>query len=63
MPFPSCGEFGEVVGGADQRPLAGDFLDATQKELTKAASCFDLAEHGLDDVLAQPIAAAVTALS
>jgi hypothetical protein len=27
FPF-SCGELCEVVGGADQRPFAGDLLDA-----------------------------------
>src|SRR6185295_3160184 len=32
-------ELGEVVGGADQRPLGPHFLDAAQQELAVALIC------------------------
>src|SRR5689334_25116871 len=51
-------ELCEVVGGADERPFLADLVDAAQQELAKAPGLLDLAEHGFDDLLAQPIAAA-----
>src|ERR1022692_4482755 len=38
-----------VVGKADQRPLALDFSQAAQEKLAKPASLFDLAEDRLHD--------------
>ena len=52
------GELGQVVGGADHRPFACDLLTAAQQELTEAPGLLDLAEHRLDGLLAQAVAAA-----
>ena len=52
------GELGQVVGGADHRPFACDLLAAAQQELTEAPGLLDLAEHRLDGLLAQAVAAA-----
>jgi len=46
------------MGGADDRPLASDLIEASQQQLPEASGVLDLTEHGLDDLLAQPIAAA-----
>ena len=53
-----AGEFGEVVRGADQRPLGLHFFEAAQKELPEPSCLFDLTEDRLDDLLAQPVTAA-----
>ena len=45
----------EIVGQADQGPLAGDFLQATQQKLADATHALDLAEDRLDDVLARRV--------
>src|SRR5574338_1359629 len=50
------GQFQQVVGTADETPLTGDLRQAPQQELSEAASLFDLAKHGFDHLLAQPIA-------
>lgn len=47
------------VGGADQRPFCLHLLDPAQQELTEVSCLLDLAEHRLDHLLAQPIAAAI----
>ncbi len=46
------------MDGADQRPFASDVFEAAQEKLSKAAGLLDLTEHGLDNLLAQSIAAA-----
>src|SRR5579863_9964346 len=58
----SCGvgQLQEVVDGADHRPFASDLVEAPQQELPEASGMFDLPEHRLDDLFAQPIAAAAT---
>jgi len=50
--------FEQVVEGADHRPLGCDLVEAAQMELAEASGMFDLAEHGLDDLLSQAVAAA-----
>jgi hypothetical protein len=42
-----------VVGGADDRPLAAYFLKAAQQELAETARLFDLPEHWLGQLLKQ----------
>src|SRR5829696_1397647 len=56
----SCGscELGEIVGGADQRPFGLHFVDAAQQELPEPPCLLDLSEYRLDDLLAEPVAAA-----
>ena len=49
------------MDGADDGPLGAHALDAAQQELTEAASLFDLPEHRLGQLLAQPIGAGVAA--
>src|ERR1700739_4467586 len=48
----------EVVDGADQRPFASDLVEAPQQELPEASGMFDLPEHRLNDLFAQPVSAA-----
>src|SRR5579863_8001564 len=48
----------EVVDGADHRPFASDLVEAPQQELPKASGMFDLPEHRLNNLFAQPVAAA-----
>ena len=55
------GQFGQVVGGADQGPFEPHLVQAAEQELAKASGLFDLAEHRLDDLFPQSIAAAETA--
>jgi Transposase domain (DUF772) len=47
------------VGGADQRPFAVHFVDATQQELPEASGLLDLSEDRFDDLFSEAIAAAV----
>src|ERR1700681_2581916 len=51
-------EFEQIVDDADHRPLRSDLVEAAQEELAEASGMFDLAEHGLDDLLSQAVAAA-----
>src|ERR1700682_2343616 len=51
-------ELEQIVDGADHRPLRSDLVEAAQEELAEASGMFDLAEHGLDDLLSQTVAAA-----
>jgi hypothetical protein len=48
-------------GGADDGPLAVYLLEAAQQELAETARLFDLPEHRLRELLAQPVAARVYA--
>src|ERR1700756_4451528 len=48
----------EVVDRADHRPFASDLVEAPQQELPEASGMFDMPEHRLDDLFAQPVAAA-----
>ena len=43
--------------------LVANPVDAAEQELPEVTSSLDLTEDGLDDMLAQPVAAAVTTLS
>src|SRR5215207_11139337 len=51
-------QLGQVMGGADQRPLGLDPVEPAQEELAEAAGVLDLADHRLDGLLAQPVARA-----
>ena len=42
-------QFEKIVGSADQLPLAGDFVEASQSEPANAAPFFDLSKDGFDD--------------
>ena len=55
---PGGEQLGQVVAGADERPLGLDLDEAAQEELAKAAGVLDLADHRLDRLLAQAIARA-----
>src|ERR1700751_5979277 len=48
----------EVMDSADHRPFASDLVEAPQQELPEASGMFDLPEHRLNDLFAQPVAAA-----
>src|ERR1700756_2621001 len=48
----------EVVDRADHRPFASALVEAPQQELPEASGMFDLPEHRLNDLFAQPVAAA-----
>jgi hypothetical protein len=50
---PPLGELEEVVGGANDCPFGAD-VEAAQQELAEAARLFDLPEHRLGQLLAQP---------
>src|SRR5277367_2267287 len=56
--FHRFGQLQQVVNRADQAPFALRLVKATQHELPEPSSLFDLAEHRLNDRLAQPIPAA-----
>jgi hypothetical protein len=51
------------VGGADHRPFGPHFLDPPQQELAELSRLFDLSEHRLDHLLAQPVTAAMAGTS
>jgi hypothetical protein len=51
------------VGGADQRPFVFLLLEAAEEELPEPSCALDLPEDGLDDLLAQSIAAALAGAS
>ena len=55
--FPEYGHAFQIPREANQRPFARDFLQATQRELTKAQHGLDDAEHRFDSLLAQGIPA------
>ncbi len=60
--FGSCcggvSELGEVVNEADESPFEANLVEPAQAELPEAARLFDLSEHRLDHLLAQPVSAA-----
>src|ERR1700730_2772648 len=58
---PPLGQLEEVVDGADDGPLGAYFFEAAQQELTETAGLFDLSEHRLGQLLAQPVGARVPA--
>jgi hypothetical protein len=49
------------VDGADDGPLGAHFFEAAQQELAETAGLFDLSEHRLGQLLAQPVRARVPA--
>ena len=49
------------MDGADDGPLGAHFFEAAQQELTETAGLFDLSEHRLGQLLAQPVGARVPA--
>jgi hypothetical protein len=49
------------LGSADDGPLGTHLVDAAQQELAEAACLFDLPEHRLGQLLAQPVGARVPA--
>lgn len=53
----------QVVGGADQALLSARLIKAPQQHLPERATVFDLADHRLDDDLAQAVTAAPTAVA
>ena len=55
------GEFEKIVGGADKSPLGAHVFEAAQQELAESARLFDLSEHRLGQLLAQPVGAGVSA--
>jgi hypothetical protein len=48
------------VGGADKSPLGAHLFEAAQQELAESARLFDLSEHRLGQLLAQPVGAGVS---
>src|ERR1700692_5114728 len=59
--IPPLGQLEEVVGGTDDGPLGAHFFEAAQQELAETAGLFDLSEHRLGQLLAQPVGARVAA--
>jgi hypothetical protein len=57
------GEFEKIVGGADECPLGAHLLEAARQELAESARLFDLAEHRLGELFAQPVGAGVSSRS
>jgi hypothetical protein len=55
------GELQKIVGGADNRPVGAHLLESAQQKLAEAAALFNLPEHRLGELLAQPVRAFVTA--
>src|SRR6202048_4816461 len=51
----------KIMDGADDAPLAAPVLVPAQRKRTEAGSLFDLPEHRLGQLLAQPIGAGVAA--
>ena len=49
------------MGGADHGPLGAYHLETAQQELAEATGLFDLPEHRLGKLLAQPVGTFVTA--
>ena len=47
----------KIVSGADDGPLGAHLVDAAHQELSEAARLFDLPEHRLGQLLAQPVGA------
>ena len=58
---PTVSELEKIVGGADKSPLGAHFFEAAQQELAEAARLFDLSEHRLGQLFAQPVGAGVSA--
>src|SRR6202051_1583193 len=59
--IPPLGQLEEVVDGADDSPLGAHFFEAAQQELAETTGLFDLSEHRLGQLLAQPGGAPVPA--
>ena len=47
------------MDSADDGPLGAHFFEAAQQELAETARLFDLSEHRLGQLLAQPVGARV----
>ena len=58
---PTVGELEKIVGSADKSPLGAHLFEAAQQELAESARLFDLSEHRLGQLLAQPVGAGVSA--
>src|SRR6516225_3441376 len=58
---PPVGEFEKIVGGADKSPLGAHLFEAAQQELAESTRLFDLSEHRLGQLFAQPVGAGVSA--
>jgi hypothetical protein len=56
---PTVGELEKIVGSADKSPLGAQLFEAVQQELAESARLFDLSEHWLGQLLAQPVRAVV----
>ena len=52
---PTVGELEKIVGSADKSPLGAHLFEAAQQELAESARLFDLSEHRLGQLLAQPV--------
>jgi hypothetical protein len=51
------------VGSADKSPLGAHLFEAAQQELAESTRLFDLSEHRLGQLLAQPVRAVVERVS
>jgi hypothetical protein len=58
---PTVSELEKIMGGADKSPLGAHLFEAAQQELAESARLFDLSEHRLGQLLAQPVGAGVSA--
>jgi len=45
------GKFQKIMGGANQCPLASDFVEPTKQQLAETSSVFDLSEYRFDNLL------------
>ena len=59
----SCGQFCEVVGGADHCPFAFYLVDAAEKELPEASGLLDVSKNGFDGVFLDTASALMFAFS
>jgi len=60
---PSCGQFCEVVGGADHCPFAFYLVDAAEEELPEASGLLDVSKDGFDGVFSDAVSALMSAFS
>jgi hypothetical protein len=47
------------MGGANQCPLASDFVEPTKQELAETSSPLDLSDYRFDNLLSKPVATSV----
>jgi hypothetical protein len=48
-------EYEKIMGDADECPLGTRLLEAAQQELAEPGRLFDLPEHRLGELFAQPV--------